>query len=138
MRWARSCFDLTLEIVCRRKRPVHRGESQVGDFIEFAQRTEDRKPDLVAGDFRRTTGSYGVLDLLGQQVQRIVVDLSALTRPAHTADHLLAAERFGHTAALDHGQHRGFHGGESPPALRARPAASDGLSLVGLAGVDDS
>jgi len=45
-------LDLALEIVCRRKGPVHRGESQVRHLIEFSQRTEDRKPDLVTGDFR--------------------------------------------------------------------------------------
>lgn len=83
-------------------------------------------------------GSHGVLDLLGQQVQRVVVDLTALTCPAHAADHLLAAEWFGHTAALDDGQYRGFDGAESATTLRARAAAPDGLPLVRLAGVDDS
>jgi hypothetical protein len=29
-------LDLALEILCRLERPVHRGESQIGDFIEFA------------------------------------------------------------------------------------------------------
>ena len=45
-------LDLALEIVCRRKGSVHRGESQIRHLIEFSQRTEDRKPDLVTGDFR--------------------------------------------------------------------------------------
>ena len=45
-------LDLALEIVCRRKRPVDRGEAQIGHLVEFSQRAKDRKPDLVAGYFR--------------------------------------------------------------------------------------
>ncbi len=42
-------LDLALEVVGRRERPVDRGEPQIGHLVEFAQRPEDRQPDLVAG-----------------------------------------------------------------------------------------
>ena len=42
-------LDLPLEIVGRRERPVDRGEPQIGHLIEFAQRSEDRQPDFMAG-----------------------------------------------------------------------------------------
>ena len=60
-----------------------------------------------------------ILDLLRQQVQCVVVDLTALTRAAHAPDHLLATERLGDTAALYDRQHGGLHGGEPAATLRA-------------------
>ncbi len=42
-------LDLALEILGRRERPVDGGEPQIGHLVEFAQRAQDRQPDLVAG-----------------------------------------------------------------------------------------
>src|SRR6185312_2502098 len=61
----------------------------------------------------------GVFHLLGEQIQRVVIDLSPLAGPPHTPDDLLAAERLGDPAALDDRQHRRLHRGEPPAALGA-------------------
>ena len=112
-------LDLALEVVGRGERPIHRREPQICDFVEIAQRPEDGQTDLVTGHLRRPAGTHRILDLLRQEVQRVVVDLAALARAAHAPDHLLAAERLGDAAALHDGQHGGLHGGEPAATLRA-------------------
>ncbi|COY03434.1 Uncharacterised protein [Mycobacterium tuberculosis] len=87
-------------------------------------------------NLRRPRGTHRILDLLSQQVQRIVVDLASLARPAHTADHLFPAEGFGNATALDYGQHRGLYGGESSSTFGARPPAPDRLAFIGFPGID--
>ena len=125
-------LDLPLEILGGTERPVDRREPQVGDFVEFTEWPEYRQPDFIAGDFRRPTRPHRILDLLGQQVERVVVDIAALACSANATDHFLAAERLGDTTALDHGQYGGLYGGEPAATFRARTPAADRLALVGL------
>src|SRR4051794_36440454 len=40
-------FDFLLEVVDRLEPPVDGGESQVGDFVELTQRSEDGEPHFV-------------------------------------------------------------------------------------------
>src|ERR1700761_4502007 len=131
-----QCLDFVLEILRGFERAVHRGEPQVRDFVEVAQRPENSQPYLVARDLRRARRAHGVFHLLGQQIQRIVIDLAPLARPADPADDLFSAEWLGDTAALDHGQDCGFHGGEAPATLGARSATPDGLAFIGFPRVD--
>ena len=63
--------DLGGEILGRGERPVHRGEPQVGDLVQVAQRPEDRQPDVLALHLRLTRCPHGLLDLLGEQGDRI-------------------------------------------------------------------
>src|SRR5262249_27582640 len=105
-------LDLAFEIGCRRERPVHRREPQVRHLVKFTQRAQNREADLMAGHLRRARSTHGVFHLLRQEVQRVVVDLAALARPADAANDLFAAEGLGDSAALDHSQNCGLDGAE--------------------------
>src|ERR1700678_1698798 len=69
-------------------------------------------------------------------MQPLLIHLAPLACPTNTPDDLLPAERLGHTAALDNGQDRGFHGGEPSPTLGARPAAPNGLAFISFPGIN--
>ena len=131
-------LDLAFEIVRRGERPVHGRESQIGDLVEIAQRTKDRQTHLVAGHFRlnpwRARRLRPAAPAGSGRRRRPVAPLAG---PAHSLDHLLAAERLGDAAALDDREHGGLHGGEPATTLRARPATPNRLTLVGFSGVDD-
>src|SRR2546425_734797 len=62
----------------------------------------------------------------------VLVAGGALAGPPHPADDLVAAERLGHPAALQHREHRLLDGGEPAAALGAGPAAAGGLAVVDL------
>ena len=131
------CPDLGGEVLRRGERAIHRGESQVGDLVQIPQRPEDRQPDLLARHLRLAGAAHGLLDLLCELGDRIRIDRATLAGPADPGDDLAPAERFGHPTALDDRQQRSFEGGEPARALRAGPAAADGLAVLDLAGVDD-
>src|SRR6266567_1361673 len=65
------------------------------------------------------------------------VDRPSLTRALHAANDLVPGERLGDAAALGHHQDDRLLGGEPPPALRARPAATDRGAVVSRPAVDD-
>ena len=94
-------------------------------------------PTSWLGHLGRAGGADGVLDLLGEQLQLVLVDRPALAGPAHAGDDLGAVERLADPAALDDGEHRLLDGGEPAAALRAGPTAAGGRPLVGLPRVDD-
>ncbi len=96
--------DRGLEVRQGLEGQIHRGEPQVGDLVKNLQWAENRPADLVRGNLGRSRRTQPVLDQLSELGQRIGLDRSALTCPAHTRDHLRAAERLGHTAALNHPQ----------------------------------
>jgi hypothetical protein len=131
-----QCLDLPLKILDRGKGTVDGGKPQIGNLIKFSQRTEYRQPHLVAGHLGRTGRPNGVLHLLGQKVERIIIDLAPLTRSAYSANDLFAAERLRNAAALYNGQHSRFHGSETPSTFRTGTTPADGLPLVSLAGID--
>src|SRR3712207_40460 len=74
-----------------------------------------------------------VLHLLGEQLELVLVDRSALAGPADAGDDLAAVEGLDHPAALDDGEHGLLDRGEPSVARRARAAAARGGALVGLA-----
>jgi len=128
--------DLLLEVVQRVERPVNAREAQIRHFVQLAQRAQDGQADLVAGHLGRAPRPDRLLHPLGEQRDVILVDRPTLARLAHPGRDLLPAERLGDTAALDHREDRLLDGGEPPTALRAGPAATDQLTVVGLARVD--
>src|SRR3954462_4245786 len=130
--------DLLLEVLERGEGAVDAGEAEVGHLVELPQRAQDCQPHLVAGHLRAPRGADGVLHLLGEQLQLVLVDRPALTRPSDTGDDLGPVERLAHPAALDDGEHRLLDGGEPAPALGARPTAARRRPLIGLPRVDDS
>src|SRR5262245_43594165 len=79
----------------------------------------------------------GVLDLLRQLLECVLVDRATLTGPPHPCDHLLAAERLRHPGPLHDREYRLLDGGKPPTALGARPPAPDHLTVVHLTGVND-
>ena len=81
----------------------------------WASRPQPRGPDRL-------------LDPLGQQRERVLVDRPALAGLADAGDDLVPAERLGHAAALDHREDGLLDGGEPPAALRAGPPAADHLA----------
>src|SRR6476659_1175852 len=130
--------DRLLEVVDGAEGLVDRGEAQVGDLVEVAQRTQDGQADLVAGHLGGAGRPDGLLHALRELGECVLVHRAALAGAAHAGDHLLAAERLGDAAAFDHGQRRLLHGGEALAALLAGPAAPDHLALVDLARIDDA
>ena len=58
--------------------PVDAGEAQVGDLVQFAQRSEDRHADLVGRDLRLTAGPEAVLDQLTEPSELVLGHRSAL------------------------------------------------------------
>lgn len=84
--------DLTLEVLGGAEPPVHRGKAQVRHLIQVTQRAKDGQAHLIAGNFRGSSRPDGILDLLGQQVQRIVIDITALTGPPYALDDLVATK----------------------------------------------
>jgi hypothetical protein len=90
----------------------------------------------VAGHLGRALGPDGLLDLLREQRDRVLVDGPALTGLAHPTHDLGPAEGLGDAVALDDRQHGLFDRGEALAALRARPATTDQLTVVGLTRVD--
>src|SRR3954469_4276982 len=129
--------DLLLEVGHRGEGAVDAREAQVGDFVELPEGPQDGQPHLVARNLRRTGGADGVLDLLSQQLQLVLVDRPTLAGPSHTGDDLGPVERFAHATALDDGQHGLLDRGEPAPARGAGAAATGGRPLVGLPRVDD-
>lgn len=114
-----QCGDLTFKVFSGTESAVHRGEAQVRDLVQIAERAQDGQAHLIAGNLRGPGGPHGILDLLGKQIQCIVIDIAALTGPAHALDDLVAAKWLGDAAALHNGQHSGLNGCETAAALRA-------------------
>ncbi len=100
-----QCCDLTFEVLGGAEPPVHRGKAQVRDLIQVTQRAKDGQAHLIAGNFRGSSRPDGILDLLGQQVQRIIIDITTLTGPPYALDDLVATKRLSDPAALHDGQH---------------------------------
>jgi hypothetical protein len=106
--------------------------------ISFSKSATDvKEPHLVARDLGRTGCADGVLDLLGEHLQLVLVDRPALTGAPNAGDHLGAVERLAHPTALDDSEDRLLDGGESSIARRARATTTGGRPLVGLARIDD-
>lgn len=131
-----QCCDLTFEVLSGAEPAIHRGKAQVRDLIQVTQRAKDGQAHLIAGNFRGSSRPDGILDLLGQQVQRIIIDITTLTGPPYALDDLVATKRLSDPAALHDGQHGGLDGGETAAALGARAPASYRLTLVRLTGID--
>src|SRR5215213_3055969 len=129
--------DLLLEVLERVERAVDAGEAQVRDLVELAQRAQDRQPHLVAGHLGHPGSPDGVLDLLGQLLELVLVDRTPLAGPPDAGDDLGPVERLAHPAALDDGQDRLLDRGEPALARRAGPPPAGGRALVGLARIDD-
>ena len=75
--------DGRLEILQGIEGGVDRGEAQVGDLVELAQRTEDRQADVMGVDERLTAGTDGLLDPVGQEREVVIGDGAALTGAPH-------------------------------------------------------
>src|SRR5699024_9719120 len=127
---AAQVVDRVLEVLGGGESPVYRGETQVGDLVEVAQRRERGQADLVARDLRGTGGAHRLFDLLRQQVQRVLVHVQPTEGRTDSAHHLGAAEGLFHSGTLDHREHRGLHGGEPLAAFGARAPTPDGLTLI--------
>src|SRR5690606_16408662 len=93
--------DLGFEIREALEVAVHAGEPEVSDFVQVAQRRQNRQPDLVAGDLGTARGAELLLDALRQPSQGIFADSAPLAGATHTRDDLLAAERLGRPGTLD-------------------------------------
>src|SRR3954447_13845909 len=129
--------DLLLEVLERVEGAVDAREAEVGDLVELTERTQDGQPHLVAGHLGRAGGPDGVLHLLGQLLQLVLVHGPALAGAPHPGDDLGPVERLADPAALDDGEHRLLDGGEPTPAAGAGTAPPGGRPLVGLPRVDD-
>lgn len=79
-------------------------------------------------EFRQNRSSNGIFDLLGEQIQRIVVHLAALACATHTFDNLFSAERLRDAAALHDRENCRLDRGESAATLGARTAPPDRLA----------
>src|SRR3954452_20330314 len=128
--------DLGLEVGERRERAVDRREPHVGDLVELTQRRQDGEADLVRGHLGAAAAPDRLLDLLGEQGERVLRHRPAGAGLADAVDDLCAAERLGDAGPLDDAQAGGLDRGEPAAALRAGPAPADGGAVVGLAGVD--
>src|SRR3569833_2328995 len=115
--------DLLLEVLEGVERAVDAGEAEV--------------PHLVAGHLGHAGRPDGVLHLLGQFLQLVLVHRTPLAGAPHAGDDLGPVERLADPAALDDGEHRLLDGGEPPTAARARAAPPGGRALVGFPRVDD-
>ena len=116
---------------------THRGVLRAASDVNFTINPGEVMGLVGESGSGKSTVAMAILDLLGEQIERVVVDLAPLACAPDPADHLLAAERFGYAAAFDHREYRGLHRGEPATALRAGPAPADGLPLIGFTGVDD-
>src|SRR5690606_29633336 len=128
--------DLGFEIREALEVAVHAGEPEVSDFVQVAQRRQNRQPDLVAGDLGTARGAELLLDALRQPSQGIFADSAPLAGATHTRDDLLAAERLGRPGTLHHGQRQLFDRREATLAGQALPAPTDDRALVGGSAVD--
>src|SRR5262249_23473263 len=90
----------------------------------------------MAGYLGRPARPDGLLDLLGQHRDRVLVDRPALAGFADPDDDLRAAERLGHPAPLDHREDGLLDRGEPLATFRAGPPSPDELPVVGFPGVD--
>lgn len=88
-----QCCDLTFEVLSGAEPAIHRGKAQVRDLIQVTQRAKDGQAHLIAGNFRGSSRPDGILDLLGQQVQRIIIDITTLTGPPYALDDLVATKK---------------------------------------------
>ena len=117
--------DRRLEVLERVEGLVDAREPQVGDLVEFAQRPQDREPDLVRVDLGRPGLAHRLLDRLGQHGEVGIGDRAALTGLADAGHDLLAAERLDDAGALDDVEAGGLDGREASAALRALAASTD-------------
>src|SRR5690554_3283697 len=129
--------DRGLEVLEARKALVDRGEPQVGDLVELAQRTEDRQAHLVGVELGAPARADVLLDALGEHREVVLRDGPPLARLAHPGDDLLAAERLDHARTLDDREARGLDRREPPTALGALAAAPDRRAVVGGPRVND-
>src|SRR5690606_16723922 len=130
--------DGGLEVLERFEAAVDAGEAQVGDFVELAQRLEDREADLVARHLGDAARADLVLHGLRQFRHVVGVDRPPLAGLHDAVGDLVATEGLGGPAALDHGENGLLDGGEPLLALLADATAADDLAVLGLAGVDHS
>ena len=128
--------DLGFEIFKGVEGAVDRCETQVRDFVEFAQRAEDRQSDLHGRDLRRAGGAQRVFNPLGEQGEIVVADRSTLACLANARDDLVASERLLCSGSLRDKEHGGFGRGEPTTAGRAFPAAADRAGILDGTGVD--
>src|SRR5215469_7235520 len=128
---------LCLEVGQRLEAAVDRGESQVGDLVELAERAQDRQADVVRWDLSAATAPDHVLHPLGQDRELILADRPALAGAPDASDDLVPVERLGDTAALGHHEDDRLLGREAAAAGRARPPAADRRAVLGRPAVDD-
>src|SRR5215472_2964181 len=129
--------DLLLEVRQRFESPVDGGESQIGDLVKVAKRSQDRQAHLVRGNLAAAATPDRVLDQLGQDRELVLADRSSLAGPPDTTDDLVSVEGLGHAAALGHHEDDRLLGGETATAGRARPPAANRCTVLGSPAVDD-
>src|SRR5262249_12002732 len=113
---AAQCGDFLLEVIQRLEAPVDRGEPEVRDLVEVAERPEDRQAHLVRRHLRQATCPDRLLHSLGEHRELVFVDRPALAGALHTPDNLVPGERLGHAASLGHHQDDRLLPGEPPSA----------------------
>ena len=84
----------------------------------------------MGGHLGRAASADGVLHLLGEAPQGVLIDGPALAGAANSPDHLVATEGLGDAVAFADRQQWRLERREAVPALRALPTAPDGLTLV--------
>ena len=119
------------------QRTIDRCETQVGDFVELPQRSQDRQSISWAGTSAQPESRRGVLDLLSENRQLVVGDRASLTCFANSTDDLVPAERLDHPGALHDIQRRHLDRGEPSLAVRALSATSHRSPIVGQTAVYD-
>ncbi len=130
--------NLLVKILERIERPVDGRESEVGDLVQFTKWPENRTAHIVGTDLGAAGRPHVFLDPLGEQRERVFIDGTPLASLANAGDHLLATERLGGPAALDHQEGGRFQCGEATTADTTRAPAPDRRATVGLPAVDNA
>ena len=68
---AQQC-DLCLEVLGGAEGLIHGGEAEVGDFVESAQRRQDRQANVVGVDLGSVVRTNALLNLVGEQLEVVV------------------------------------------------------------------
>ena len=130
--------DLLIEILEGVEGPVHGREPQVSDLVQFAQRPQNRAPDVIGADFGPTGGPDVLFDPLREQRECVFIDRTTLASLAYPGDNLLATEGLGGAAALDHKESGRLQGGEAAATRTARAAAADCGAPVSFPAVNNA
>src|SRR5699024_8230878 len=107
-------------------------------LVQIAEGTENGQPDVVAGYLSGPGSPYRLLDLLSENVQRVVIDVTSPTGAPHTSDHLRPAERLFDSTTFDDVQDGRLDCGEPTITLCALPTPADRLPFFRLARIDDA